>query len=60
MQFIDYKLTKEMETHYNNLNRKPDKLQREKHTKRKTDTQHQRKEFYTRTVNPTTIRFSQE
>ena len=30
IQSIDYKLTKEMETHYNNLNRKLDKLQREK------------------------------
>ena len=29
VQSIDYKLTKEMETHYNNLNRKLDKLQRE-------------------------------
>jgi hypothetical protein len=30
IQSIDCKLTKEMETHYNNLNRKLDKLQREK------------------------------
>jgi len=36
IQSIDYKLTKEMETHYNNVNRKLDKLQREKETKRKT------------------------
>jgi len=35
VQSIDYKLTKEMETHYNNLNRKLDKLQREKQTREK-------------------------
>jgi len=49
-----------METHYNNLKRKLDKLQREKQTKRKTDTEHQRTQFYTRTVNLTNIRFSLE
>jgi len=54
------KLTKEMESYYNNLNRKLDKLQREKQTKRKTDTHHQRTQFYTRTVNLTNIRFSQD
>ena len=30
VQSIDYKLTKEIETHYSNLNRKLDKLQKEK------------------------------
>jgi len=60
IQSIDYKLTKEMETHYNNINRKLDKLQREKQTKRKTDTHHQRTQFYTRMVNLTNIRFFQE
>jgi len=60
VQSIDYKITKEMETHYNNLNRKLDKLQREKQTKRKADTHHQRTQFSTRTVNLTNIRFSQE
>jgi len=60
IQSIDYKLTMEMETHYNNLNRKLDKLQREKQTRRKTDTHHQRTQFYTRTVNLTNIRFSRE
>jgi len=49
-----------METHYNNLNRKLDKLQREIQTKRKTDTYHQCTPFYSRTVNLTNIRFSQE
>jgi len=49
-----------METHYNNLNRKVDKLQREKQTKRKTDTYHQHTQFYTRMVNLTNIRSSQE
>ena len=38
VQSIDYKLAKEMETHYSNLNRKLDKLQREKQTKRKKQT----------------------
>jgi len=46
-----------METHYNNLNRKLDKLQGEKQTKRNTDTYHQRTQFYTRTVNLIKIRF---
>jgi len=49
-----------METHYNNLNHKLDKLQRAKQIKRKTDTHHQHTQFYTRTVNLTNIRFSQE
>ena len=49
-----------METHYNNINRKLDKLQREKQTKRKTDTHHQRTQFHTRTVNLTNIKFFQE
>ena len=49
-----------METHYKNLNRKLDKLQREKQTKTKTDTHHQRKQFYTRTANLRNIRISQE
>ena len=60
VQSIDYKLTKEMETRNKNLNRKLDKLQREKQTKSKTDTHHQRTQFYTRTVNLTNIRFLQE
>ena len=55
VQSIDYKLTKEIETHYSNLNRKLDKLQKEKQTKRKTDTHYQRTQFYTRTVNLTNI-----
>jgi len=55
VQSIDCKLTKGMETHYSNLNRKLDKLQREKQTKRETDTHHQRKQFYTRTVNLTKL-----
>jgi len=49
-----------METHYNNLNRKLDKLQREIETKTKRDTHHQRTQFYTRTVNLTNIRFFQD
>ena len=49
-----------METRYNNVNRKLDKLQREKETKRKRDTHHQRAQFYTRTVNLTNIRLFQE
>jgi len=49
-----------METHYNNVNHKLDELQREKQTKRKRDTYHQRTQFYTRTVNLTNIRFSEE
>jgi len=49
-----------METHYNNLNHNLDKLQREKQTKRKTETHHQRTQFYTSTVNVTNIRFLQE
>ena len=60
VQSIDYKLTKEMETHYNNLNHKMEKLQREKQTNRKTDTHHQRTQFYTRTVKLTNIRFLEE
>jgi len=60
IQCIDYTLTKEMETRYNNVNCKQDKLQREKETNRKTDTHHQRRQFYTTTVNLTNIRFFQE
>ena len=48
-----------METHYN-LQRKMDEMQKEKQAKKKTDNHHQRTQFYTRTVNLTNIRFSQE
>ena len=59
-QSIDYKLTSEMENQYKQLNLKLDKLQREKQTKGKTNTQHRGTKFYSRTVNLTDIRFSQE
>jgi hypothetical protein len=49
-----------MENQYNNLNHKLDRLQKEKQTRKKTDTHHQYTQFYTRTVNLTNIRFSQE
>ena len=49
-----------MENQYNNLNHKLDRLQKEKQTRKKTDTHHQCTQFYTRTVNLTNIRFSQE
>jgi len=52
--------THEMENQYNNLNRKLDRLQKEKQTKKKTDTHHQGTQFYTTTVNLTNISFSQE
>jgi len=49
-----------MKNQYNNLNHKLHRLQNEKQTRKKTDTHHQYTQFYTRTVNLTNIRFSQE
>jgi len=44
-----------MENQYNKLNRKLDKLQKEKQTKEKTDAQHQCTKFYAGTVNLTNL-----
>jgi len=49
-----------MENQYNNLNRKLDKLQKEKQTKEKKTDTHLLAQFYARTVNLTNIRFTQE
>jgi len=49
-----------METHYNNLNRKLDKLQNKQHEMKKTKTTQQHDQFYARTVNLTKIKFTHE
>jgi hypothetical protein len=49
-----------METHYNNLNRKLDKLQNKQQGKRKTKTNQQHYQFYPRMVNLTKIKFTHE
>jgi hypothetical protein len=49
-----------METHYNNLNRKIDKLQNKQQFRRKTENNPQHSQFYARTVNLTKITFTHE
>jgi len=57
---MDQKLTQKKETHYNNLNRKMDKLQNKQQGTRKTKTNQQHNQFYPRTVNLTKIKFTHE
>jgi hypothetical protein len=49
-----------MESHYDNLNKKTDKLHNEQRGKTKTQRNNQEKQFYARTVNLTKIRFTKE
>jgi len=49
-----------METHYNNLNHKLDKLQNMQHGKNKAKHDPQGQQFYPRTVNLTKIKFTKE
>jgi hypothetical protein len=49
-----------METHYNNLNHKLDKLQNMQHDKNKAQHNPQGQQFYPRTVNLTKIKFTKE
>jgi ribosomal protein L37AE/L43A len=60
LQNIYQKLTQEMETHYNNLNRKLDKLQNKQQGTRKTNTSQQHNQFYRRKVNLNKIKFTHE
>ena len=58
---IEDKLTNEMESHYNNLNKKLDKLQEEKPNKgEKVQPRNQQFHYHNRTVNLTNIKFTQE
>jgi hypothetical protein len=56
LQTTDQKLALKMETHYNNLNRKLDKLQNKQQHKRKTGNN----QFYPRTVNLTSTKLTHE
>ena len=47
-----------METHYNNLNHKLDKLQNMQHGKNKAQHNPEGQQFYPRTVNLTKIKFT--
>ena len=49
-----------METHYNKLNHKLDKLQNMQHGKNKAQHNSQGQQFYPRTVNLTKMKFTQE
>jgi len=49
-----------MESYYDNLNKKLDKLQNKQQCMRKTKTNQQHNQFYTRTVKLTKIKFNQE
>jgi len=60
LQNIDQKLTLEMESYYDNLNKKLDKLQNKQQCMRKTKTNQQHNQFYPRTVNLTKIKFNHE
>jgi hypothetical protein len=53
-------LQQEIETHYNNLNHKLDKLQNKQHSKNKAQQNSQGQHFYPRTVNLTKIKFTKE
>ena len=58
IQSIDRKVQQEMETHYNNLNHKLDKLQNMQHGKNKAQHNPEGQQFYPRTVNLTKIKFT--
>jgi hypothetical protein len=57
---MDQYLTNEMEKHYDNLNKKLDKLINQQHHKNRMNTNAQGHHFYPRTVNHTNIIFTQE
>ena len=60
-QSIEDKLTNEMESHYNNLNKKLDKLQKGKPNKKKNvQPFNQQFHYHARTVNLSNIKFTQE
>ena len=59
-QNIDQKLVQEMETHYNNLNIKLDKLQLKQQGTKQTKDYQQRYKFHARTINLTKINFTHE
>jgi hypothetical protein len=61
VEYLDYHTTKHRpKTHYNNLNRKLDKLQNKQQGTRKTKTKQQHIQFYPRTVNLNKMKFTHE
>ena len=59
-QIIDSNLQGEMDRHYENLNKKLDKLQKHHHQHTKQATHGHQQGFYPRTVNFTNIKFTKE
>ena len=60
LQTIDHKVTQEMETYYNKLNRKLDALQNKQQDKNRTKEQKIEHQFYNKTANLTQIKFTKE
>ena len=59
-QILDNNLQGEMEKHYENLNKKLDKLNNSHLQRTKRTAQGHRQEFYSRTINLTNIKFTKE